>query len=152
MGTSTSPEHPGARQMGHLRRFMEAHRFETPVPDQGILLDGPTTGAAKVRAARAADGARVIVYTPRLARPLLDGGSLGPFARPLLAFDQHRPHSLAGEPERQRQAHRAGADDGDGRRRGGFWHVHRTAPSVRGKRPEDVKPRVIGAKKEGGAT
>lgn len=58
-------DHPGARQMGLLRRFMEAHRFETLVPDQTLIVDGPTSGPAKIRAMRAVDGSRVIVYTPR---------------------------------------------------------------------------------------
>lgn len=56
---------PGARQMGILRRFMEEHEFHTLEPRQDLILDGPAHGAAKVRAARASDGARIIVYSPR---------------------------------------------------------------------------------------
>lgn len=58
-------DHPGARQLGLMRRFMEAHGFQSLVPDQSLIVDGPVRGAAKIRAMRAADGARVIVYTPR---------------------------------------------------------------------------------------
>ncbi|MBY4637643.1 glycoside hydrolase family 140 protein [Sphingopyxis sp. XHP0097] len=57
-------EDPGARQMGILRRFMEANAFQTLEPRQDLILDGPTQGGAKVRAARAADGKRIIVYSP----------------------------------------------------------------------------------------
>lgn len=58
-------DHPGARQLGLMRRFMEAQAFQTLVPDQRLIADGPTSGPAKVRAMRAADGSRVIVYTAR---------------------------------------------------------------------------------------
>ena len=58
-------EHPGARQMGLMRRFMEAQAFHTLVPDQQIIADGPTRGPGKIRAMRATDGSRVLVYTPR---------------------------------------------------------------------------------------
>lgn len=56
---------PGARQMGILRRFMEANGFGNLEPRQDIVLDGPLRGAGKIRAARAQDGTRVIVYSPR---------------------------------------------------------------------------------------
>ncbi len=57
-------DHPGAFQMGHLRRLFEARSFAKLVPDQTLVLNAPQTGGAKVRAARAADGSFVIVYTP----------------------------------------------------------------------------------------
>ncbi len=62
---SEAIEHPGARQMGYMRRFMEEHHFETLVPDQSLILDGPVHGAGKIRAARSEDGARIIAYSPR---------------------------------------------------------------------------------------
>ena len=34
-------------------------------PDQQIILNGPTTGGAKIRAARASDGSFAIIYSPR---------------------------------------------------------------------------------------
>jgi hypothetical protein len=58
-------DHPGAFQMGHLRRFFEALPFTKLVPDQALILNGPTTGGAKLRAARASDGSFAVVYSPR---------------------------------------------------------------------------------------
>jgi hypothetical protein len=60
-----SLDHPGAFQMGHLRRLFESRPFQKLVPDQSILLNGPDTGAAKVRAALARDGSFAFVYSPR---------------------------------------------------------------------------------------
>ncbi|MFC1975274.1 glycoside hydrolase family 140 protein [Chloroflexota bacterium] len=58
-------DHPGARQMGLLRRFMEAHAFHTLVPDQQLIVDGPTHGPSKIRAMRAPDESKIVVYTPK---------------------------------------------------------------------------------------
>lgn len=58
-------DHPGARQMGLLRRFMEARAFHTLLPDQSLIANGPLTGGAKIRAARARDGSFALVYSPR---------------------------------------------------------------------------------------
>lgn len=58
-------DHPGARQMGLLRRFMEAHAFQTLIPDSSLILDGPLRGPAKIRAMRSIEGKRAIIYTPR---------------------------------------------------------------------------------------
>jgi hypothetical protein len=58
-------DHPGARQMGLLRGFMETNAFHTLVPDQKLIMDGPLNGPGKIRAMRATDGSRVVVYTPR---------------------------------------------------------------------------------------
>jgi hypothetical protein len=55
---------PGARQMGLMRRFFEAHGFELLVPDSTLIVDGPTRGPGRIRALRATDGSRVIVYSP----------------------------------------------------------------------------------------
>lgn len=65
-------DHPGARQMGLLRRFMEANAFQNLVPDQRLILDGPTTGGAKIRAMRAVDGTRLVVYSPQGASFTID--------------------------------------------------------------------------------
>lgn len=67
---------PGARQMGFLRRFMEEHDFQTLEPRQDLILDGPLYGAAKIRAARASDGSRIIVYSPQGEPFTLDLGEL----------------------------------------------------------------------------
>lgn len=58
-------DHPGARQMGLLRRFMESRGFERLKPDTTSVVDAPRQGGAKVRALRAADGSSLIVYTPQ---------------------------------------------------------------------------------------
>ena len=73
---SDAIDDPGARQMGLLRRFMEAHDFATLEPRQDLILDGPRHGAAKVRLARAADGQRIIAYSPRGAPFTIDLGAL----------------------------------------------------------------------------
>ena len=44
---------------------MEAQDFATLEPRQDLILDGPRHGPAKVRLARAADGRRIIAYSPR---------------------------------------------------------------------------------------
>jgi hypothetical protein len=58
-------DHPGARQMGLLRRFMESRAFHRLRPDTTSVVDAPRQGGAKVRALGAADGSSLIVYTPR---------------------------------------------------------------------------------------
>ncbi|MGH7574497.1 MAG: glycoside hydrolase family 140 protein [Longimicrobiales bacterium] len=58
-------DHPGAFQMRHVRRLFESLPFTKLVPDQQIILNGPTTGGAKIRAARASDGSFAIIYSPR---------------------------------------------------------------------------------------
>ena len=58
-------DHPGALQMRHVRRLFESLPFTRLVPDQRIVLNGPTTGGARIRAARASDGSFALVYSPR---------------------------------------------------------------------------------------
>jgi hypothetical protein len=58
-------DHPGALQMRYVRRLFESLPFTKLVPDQRIILNGPTSGGAKIRAARASDNSFAIVYTPR---------------------------------------------------------------------------------------
>jgi hypothetical protein len=69
-------DHPGAFQMGHLRRLFEARPLSKLVPDQTLIANGPLTGGAKIRAARASDGSFLIVYTPRGESFTLDKGVL----------------------------------------------------------------------------
>jgi len=57
-------DRPGAFQMGYLRRLFESVPFRKLVPDQGIILNGPVTGGAKIRSARSSDGSFAIVYSP----------------------------------------------------------------------------------------
>ena len=58
-------DHAGAFQMSHVRRLFESLPFTRLVPDQRIILNGPTTGGARIRAARASDGSFALVYSPR---------------------------------------------------------------------------------------
>ena len=58
-------DHPGAFQMRHLRRLFDALPFLKLVPDQRLILNGPTTGGARIRAARANDGSFALIYSPR---------------------------------------------------------------------------------------
>jgi hypothetical protein len=60
-----SLDHPGAFQMGHLRRLFESRPFSELAPDDSFVLDGPRDGGAKVRGAMAKDGSFGIVYSPR---------------------------------------------------------------------------------------
>ena len=58
-------DHPGAFQMGFVRRLFESIPFTKLVPDQKLILNGPLTGDAKIRAARSSDGSFAIIYSPR---------------------------------------------------------------------------------------
>jgi len=58
-------DHPGAFQMGHLRRLLQSLPFNKLIPDQRLILNGPQTAGEKIRAARSSDGSFAIVYTPR---------------------------------------------------------------------------------------
>jgi Protein of unknown function (DUF4038)/Putative collagen-binding domain of a collagenase len=58
-------DHPGAFQMGYVRRLIESLPFTKLVPDNHVILNGPTTGGARIRAARASDGSFAIVYSQR---------------------------------------------------------------------------------------
>jgi hypothetical protein len=58
-------DHPGAFQMGYVRRLFESRPFHKLEPAQGIISDGPRSGGAKVRAALAGDGSFAFIYSPR---------------------------------------------------------------------------------------
>jgi hypothetical protein len=51
--------------MKYVRRLFESLPFTKLVPDQRIILNGPVSGGAKIRAARASDGSFALIYTPR---------------------------------------------------------------------------------------
>jgi hypothetical protein len=55
--------HPGAVQMGHMRRLFERMRWQKLNPAQQLLAD-ERTGAEMIRAAASEDGTRLVVYTP----------------------------------------------------------------------------------------
>lgn len=57
-------DHPGAFQMGHLRRLFESRPYWKLIPDQSMILEGPSSKAAKIRTARASDGSFAFVYSP----------------------------------------------------------------------------------------
>lgn len=69
-------DHPGAFQMGHLRRLFEERPLSKLVPDQTLIANGPLSGGAKIRAARATDGSFVIAYSPRGESFTLDKGTI----------------------------------------------------------------------------
>jgi hypothetical protein len=58
-------DHPGAFQMGYMRRLFESRPFAQLIPNESFIVDGPLTGGAKVRGAVAKDGAFGILYSPR---------------------------------------------------------------------------------------
>ncbi len=56
---------PGAFQMGFLRRLFESQSYQELVPDQKLVVDGPSSGGAKIRAARSSNGTFAFIYSPR---------------------------------------------------------------------------------------
>lgn len=70
-------QHPGARQLGLLRRFMESNDFQNLIPDQKIILDGPQGGPSKIKALRAKDGSRVLIYSTQGECFTIDQGLIG---------------------------------------------------------------------------
>lgn len=58
-------DHPGAFQMGHIRRLFESRPFTRLVPADEFVVDGPERGGGKIRAARANDGSFAFIYSPR---------------------------------------------------------------------------------------
>ncbi len=60
-----SLDHAGAFQMGFVRRLFQSRPFQELVPDQGMIVNGPASGGAKVRAARSIHGTFAFVYSPR---------------------------------------------------------------------------------------
>ncbi len=65
-------DHPGAFQMGLLRKLFESRPFHLLVPRQSIVLDGPRSGGAKVRAAVSSDNSFAFIYSPRGERFTID--------------------------------------------------------------------------------
>ena len=56
---------PGAFQMGFARRLFESYPFQDLIPAQEMIVDGPTSGGAKIRAARSRKGTFAFIYSPR---------------------------------------------------------------------------------------
>ncbi len=61
---TTALDHPGAFQMGHLRRVFETHAWQKLVPDQTLLASDAGSAGDHIRAARAGDNSFAFVYTP----------------------------------------------------------------------------------------
>jgi len=65
MPWSASLDHPGAFQMGIMRKLFESRPFQRLAPDPALVVNGPTFGGAKIRAERADDGSFAFIYSPR---------------------------------------------------------------------------------------
>ena len=65
-------DHPGAFQMGFVRRLFESRPFTRLRPDSKMVVEGPSERGAKVRAARASDGSFAFIYSPRGERFTVD--------------------------------------------------------------------------------
>jgi len=63
-----SLDHPGAFQMGLIRRLFESRPFRKLEPAPSMIVDGPDFGGAKIRAAVASDGSFAFIYSPRGAQ------------------------------------------------------------------------------------
>lgn len=70
-------DHPGAFQMGHLRRLFESRPWQKLEPAQDFLLGANAPGEGFVRAAVAQDRSFAFVYCPRGETVAIDQGRLG---------------------------------------------------------------------------
>ena len=70
-------DHPGAFQMGHLRRLLESRPWEKLEPAQDLVVGPNLPGAGFVRAALASDRSFALVHTPRGEPVAVDQGRLG---------------------------------------------------------------------------
>lgn len=57
--------HPGSWQMGYMKKMFTSREFQKLVPNKDIVVDGPSTGGGKIKAALANDRSFAIVYSPR---------------------------------------------------------------------------------------
>ena len=57
-------DHPGAFQMGLVRKLFESRPYYLLQPAQYVILNGPTSGPEKIRAALAGDRSFVMIYSP----------------------------------------------------------------------------------------
>ena len=60
-----SLDHPGAFQMGIMRKLFESRPFQKLVPEREVVANGPAYGGAKIRSERADDGSFAFIYSPR---------------------------------------------------------------------------------------
>jgi hypothetical protein len=71
---NTALDHPGAFQMGLVRKLFESRPYQKLVPKQSMIKAGPTTGGAKIRATLADDGSFAFIYSPRGQQFTIDKG------------------------------------------------------------------------------
>jgi len=57
-------DHPGAFQMGIIKRLFTSRSFDKLVPNKEFIVSGPSVGGAKVKGALANDGTFAFIYTP----------------------------------------------------------------------------------------
>jgi hypothetical protein len=94
--------HPGAFQMGLVRKLFESLPYQQLVPDQSLIADGPVSGGAKVRAAQTRNGTFILAYSPRGTPFTIDRSAL-----------------------RARRVHETWYDP----RYGSAYHVHTSSPA-----------------------
>jgi hypothetical protein len=70
-------DHPGAFQMGHLRRLFESRPWQKLEPAQDLLMAPNVPGEGFVRAALASDGSFAFVHSPRGEPVAVDQQRLG---------------------------------------------------------------------------
>jgi hypothetical protein len=58
-------DNPGSFQMGILKKLFTSRAFHKLEPNSKIVVDGPSHGGAKIKAALANDGSFTFVYSPR---------------------------------------------------------------------------------------
>ena len=57
-------DHPGAAQMGHMRRLLTLRPWYRLVPDDDLLASDPSAGAGRIVGAIADDNSFALLYTP----------------------------------------------------------------------------------------
>jgi len=67
-----SLDHPGAFQMGLVRKLFESRSYQKLVPNQSMIKAGPASGGGKIRAALADDGSFAFIYSSRGQQFTLD--------------------------------------------------------------------------------
>ncbi len=67
-------DHPGAFQMGLVRKLFESRPYQKLVPNQSIIKAGPASSGGKIRAAVADDSSFAFIYSPRGQRFTIDKG------------------------------------------------------------------------------
>lgn len=80
-------DHPGAFQMGLLRRLFTRCAFQTLRPAPELIVDGARHGGAKVRAACAEDRSRALFYSARGEAFSVDKRQLAPSRLKEIWFD-----------------------------------------------------------------